>query len=362
MNDAAMKVIEKPPEPSFIAHWGKELFGGPVKAITTVVLAGLIGWALFHLVDWGVVHAVFKADANSCRASSHVGACWGVVTEKFRSIFFGRYPYEQQWRPAIVSVLLIALIVVSTRPKFWKPPLVALWVIVFAGCYWLMAGGWLGLQVVPTRSWGGLPLTLGLSIASLLLAFPPAILLALGRRSDFPVVRTLCATYIEIIRGVPLISVLFMATFILPLVVPSGWRPDVLWRVLVGISMFAAAYLAEIVRGGLQAVPVGQVNAAVAMGMGRWQVQRLVMLPQALRFVVPSIMNSVIGTLKDSSLVTVVGLYELTGALSLSLGGDPEWRPFYLEGYLFIAFVYWVMCFGLSRYSRWVERRLRHGD
>jgi len=183
----------------------------------------------------------------------------------------------------------------------------------------------------------------------------------LGRRSGWPVARTLSASYIELVRGVPLISVLFMASFLVPLLWPAGWQPDVLVRVLAGLSLFVAAYLAEIVRGGLQAVPRGQVDAAVALGFGRWPVQRDIVLPQALRMVVPALMNSVIGTLKDTSLVTVVGLFELTGALGLALGGDPVWRPFYLEGYLFLALVYWVICFGLSRYSAWLERRLASG-
>jgi general L-amino acid transport system permease protein len=152
-----------------------------------------------------------------------------------------------------------------------------------------------------------------------------------------------------------------MASFLLPLLWPAGWQPDVLIRVLAGLALFVAAYMAEIVRGGLQAVPRGQVDAAVALGFGRWPVQRDIVLPQALRLVVPALTNTVVGTLKDTSLVTVVGLFELTGALGLALGGDPTWRPFYLEGYLFIAGVYWAMCFGLSRYSAWLERRLAAG-
>jgi general L-amino acid transport system permease protein len=172
------------------------------------------------------------------------------------------------------------------------------------------------------------------------------------------VARTLCRTYIELVRGVPLISVLFMASFLLPLLLP-GWGGDVLVRVLAGLALFAAAYLAEVVRGGLQSVPAGQADSARALGMSPWQVHAFVVLPQALRAVVPALMNSVIGTLKDSSLVTVVGLYDLTGALSLALGGDPTWRPFYLEGYLFVAALYWTLCFSLSRYSRWIEGRLR---
>jgi general L-amino acid transport system permease protein len=215
--------------------------------------------------------------------------------------------------------------------------------------------------VVATNRWGGLPLTIALALAGLALAFPLALALALGRRSQWPVLRTLCATYIELVRGVPLISVLFMASFLLPLLWPAGWQPDVLLRVLAGLTLFVAAYLAEIIRGGLQAVPRGQTEIAMALGFRRWPMQRDIVLPQALRMVVPALTGNVVGMLKDTSLVTVVGLFELTGALGLALGGDPTWRPFYLEGYLFIALVYWVLCFGLSRYSVWLERRLASG-
>jgi general L-amino acid transport system permease protein len=236
--------------------------------------------------------------------------------------------------------------------------LLPVWLVTLALSVVLMRGGIFGLEPVPTNRWGGLPLTIGLAVVGLALAFPLALLLALGRRSQWPAARTLCATYIELVRGVPLISVLFMASFLLPLLWPAGWQPDVLIRVLAGLSLFVAAYLAEIIRGGLQAVPRGQTEVAMALGFGRWPVQRDIVLPQALRIVVPALTNSVVGTLKDTSLVTVVGLFELTGALGLALGGDPTWRPFYLEGYLFIALVYWVLCFGLSRYSVWLERRL----
>ncbi|MDO9415313.1 amino acid ABC transporter permease, partial [Pararhizobium sp.] len=270
------------------------------------------------------------------------GACWGVIAEKWRPLLFGRYPFEDQWRPAIAVTLLSATTLLSA-------------------CVLLMRGGVFGWTLVPTSRWGGLPLTIGLAVVGLALAFPLALLLALGRRSRWPLARVVTAGYIELVRGVPLISVLFMASYLLPLLWPSGWKPDVLIRVLAGLSLFVAAYLAEIIRGGLQAVPRGQTEVAMALGFGRWPVQRDIILPQALRLVVPALTNNVVGTLKDTSLVTVVGLFELTGALSLALGGDPVWRPFYLEGYLFIALVYWVMCFGLSRYSAWLERRLGAG-
>jgi general L-amino acid transport system permease protein len=217
-----------------------------------------------------------------------------------------------------------------------------------------------GLTYVETARWGGFPLTLMLSTLSLAMAFPLSILVALGRRSNMPGIRTICVLYVELIRGVPLISVLFMASFMFPLFMPQGMTIDVLLRVLVGYTLFTAAYLAEVVRGGLQALPKGQVEAAQSLGLSYWQTMRKIVLPQALRLVVPSIMNSFISALKDTSLVTIVSLYDLTGALQLALG-DSNWRKFFLEGQLFVAAIYFVCCFAMSRYSRWVERHLNVG-
>ncbi|MES2889250.1 MAG: amino acid ABC transporter permease [Pseudomonadota bacterium] len=337
--------------------WASDLWGTPWRAALSAALGAGMLWLGWQLAEWAVWDAVFHADADLCRRPGQ-GACWGVVAEKARPILWGRFPYEAQWRSALSTVILLVLLGASAWPGFWRRSLVLAWAVGWIAFAVLMHGGVAGLSVVDTGRWGGLTLTLMLACLALSLALPLGVALALGRRSHWPVVRTVCTTYIELVRGVPLISVLFMATFMLPLVLPQGWRPDVLLRVLVGLVMFAAAYLAEVVRGGLQSVPRGQVEAAQALGLGPWQVQATVVLPQALRAVVPSLMNSVIGTLKDSSLVTVVGLYELTGALSLALGGDPVWRPFYLEGYLFISAVYFTLCFSLSRYSRWVEARV----
>ena len=203
-----------------------------------------------------------------------------------------------------------------------------------------------------------LPLTILLATLSLVACFPIALVVALGRRSKLPAIRTFCTLYVELIRGVPLISVLFMASFMFPLLMPSGFNIDVLIRVLAGITLFAAAYMAEVIRGGLQAIPKGQLEAAATLGLSYWQTQRKIVLPQALRIVVPSIVNTFIGAFKDTSLVTIVSLYELTGAMGLALNSDADWRPFKIEAYLFIAAIYFAFCFSMSRYSLWVEKQV----
>jgi general L-amino acid transport system permease protein len=338
-----------------------ELLGSVPSALATVLLLALGAWGLWAFVEWGLLNAVWRADAEQCQAARGVGACWGVVSEKHRIILFGRYPHDAHWRPLLASSLLVATLVLSCLRRCWRSWLLAWWLGVLALCFALMRGGVAGLASVPTELWGGLPLTLLLATLGIVMAYPLAIAVALGRRSGLPALRSLCIAYIELVRGVPLISVLFMASFMFPLLLPEGRSPDVLLRVLVGITLFAAAYLAEIVRGGLQSLPRGQTEAAQALGLGWWQVQRHVVLPQALATVVPGIMNSFIAIFKDTSLVTIVSMYELTGALSLALNADAQWRPFKLEGYLFIALIYFVFCLALSRYSLWIEAQLQHG-
>lgn len=331
------------------------LFGNWISTLITVVIVGLLVTAVSNLLDWGVLHAVFRPDADACQAARGTGACWGVVTEKYRLILFGRYPYDDQWRSLVATVMLVSLLVASCVRRFWRAWLAPLWVVAVAVFFALMYGGVFGLQVVTTDLWGGLPLTVMLAAFGIALAYPLAIVVALGRRSNLPAIRSVCVIYVELVRGVPLISVLFMASFMFPLFMPPGKSPDVLIRVLAGITLFSAAYLAEVVRGGLQAIPKGQVEAAQSLGLSYWQAQRKIVLPQALAMVVPGIMNSFIAIFKDTSLVTIVSLYELTGALSLALNSDANWRPFKIEGYLFITAIYFTFCFSMSRYSLWIE-------
>ena len=341
----------------------RNLFADAFSTLTTLVLLGGALYLLPGLVDWMLLQAVFKPDAGACQAVNHAGACWGVVAEKYRFILFGRYPYAEQWRPLLATALLLLVIVASGRRLLARGPLLAAWLLALPSFFVLMGGGCCGLAPVGSDQWGGLPLTLLLATAGMLLALPLAILVALGRQSSLPLLRGLCMLYVELVRGVPLISVLFLASFLFPIILPQGFSIDVLLRVQAGIVLFAAAYLAETVRGGLQAVPGGQRDAAAALGLRHWQAMRWIILPQALRAVIPSMANSAVSVFKDTSLVTVVSLYELTGSLSLALAGDAEWRSFYLEGYLFIALIYWIGCYSMSRFSGNLEREsgLRHG-
>ena len=336
------------------------LFGDLRTSLATVLIGGLLLWLLPQFLQWAVFSAVWHPNFDACRADG-VGACWGVVAEKYRLIILGRYPFDEQWRPLVATLLMLSLLVASCVRFCWKPWLVLLWAGVLAIFFTLMYGNVLGLARVETDRWGGLPLTLLLATLSIAMAFPIALVVALGRRSDLPAIRSACTIYVELVRGVPLISVLFMASFMFPLFMPQGTTIDVLIRVLAGITLFAAAYMAEVIRGGLQAIPKGQIEAAATLGLSYWQTQRKIVLPQALAMVVPGIMNNFIAIFKDTSLVTIVSLYELTGALGLALNSDADWRPFKIEGYLFIALIYFIFCFSMSRYSLWVEKQVNKG-
>jgi general L-amino acid transport system permease protein len=340
-----------------VAWIRSNLFGDWKTTVGTLLVAAVLLKVLPPFLHWALFSAVWTPQFELCNAEG-AGACWGVVTEKFRTIIFGRYPFEEQWRPLISTLLLCALLAASCMRTFWKAWLAPLWIAVLAFFFVVMYGGVLGLTRVETDRWGGLPLTILLASLSMAMAFPIALLIALGRRSKLPAIKTFCTIYVELIRGVPLISVLFMASFMFPLLMPQGFNIDVLVRVLAGITLFAAAYMAEVIRGGLQAVPKGQIEAAATLGLSYWQTQRKIVLPQALAMVVPGIMNNFISTFKDTSLVTIVSLYELTGAMSLALNSDADWRPFKIEGYLFIALIYFGFCFAMSRYSLWIEKQV----
>jgi general L-amino acid transport system permease protein len=347
-----------PGKSSGVVAWLKtNLFSTPINSLMTLIMLAAVIFSLAQAGGWSITHAVFGADLEACNKARGIGACWGVIAEKGRLILLGLYPQEEQWRPILATILMLGVVSLSCMPTFWNKSLLFMWPGMLVVYFILMKGGVLGLASVSTDQWSGLPLTVMLTVIAMTLAFPLAILVALGRRSKMPAIRTLCTLYVELIRGVPLITVLFMASFMLPLFMPPGTNIDVLIRVVVGITLFSAAYMAEVVRGGLQALPKGQTEAAATLGLTFWQTQRKIVLPQALTTVVPSLMNTFIGMFKDTSLVTIVSLYDLTGAVGLALNSDADWRPFKMEGLFFIAAIYFAFCFAMSRYSLWVEKR-----
>jgi general L-amino acid transport system permease protein len=336
-------------------RWVKEnFFASWPQAVVTLLILWLIWKTLPPFIDWAFLDAVWRPDSKACRAGE--GACWGFIGEKHRFILFGTYPYEQHWRPAAATVLLIGLWIFSAFRIFWKWWLTLVWLLGLVTIGILMWGGVFGMPYVENERWGGLILTLLLTTFGLAIAFPLSILLALGRRSDMPVVRGLCVGYIELIRGVPLISLLFMASVMLPLFLPSGVTIDKLLRAQIAMILFAAAYLAEVVRGGLQAIPKGQYDAAHALALPFWRRTYLIILPQALRIAVPPLVNTFIGFFKDTSLVLIIGLFDLLSTIKISLS-EPAWSGFGVEAYLFASLVYFAFCFAMSRYSRSFEHR-----
>src|SRR5215469_3306617 len=348
-----------PPAAAGLVGWLRaNLFSSAFNSILTLIGVALLAVTIPPFIRWALVDAVWSAP-NS-RACAGAGACLAFIHEKFRFILFGTYPYEQHWRPSCAVLIFLALILASCDRRLWGRRLVILWLTGLAAVGVLMWGGVFGLSYVGTELWSGLPLTLIIAVVGIALAFPLAILLALGRRSRLPAVRTICVAYIELIRGVPLITVLFMASVMLPLFLPAGVTIDKLLRAQVALILFAAAYLAEVIRGGLQAIPRGQIEAADALGLGYWRRTRLIILPQALAMVIPPLVNTFIGTFKDTTLVLIIGLFDFLGAIIASLN-DANWRGTSVEAYVFAAAIFFCFCFFMSRYSQMLEREFNKG-
>jgi general L-amino acid transport system permease protein len=295
-------------------------------------------------------------------ACSREGACWVYIRIWFKQLMYGRYPDEELWRINSAYVLLVVAAIPLFIPGFrWKQwiglfLLVGYPIIAFV----LFVGDSFGLPLVETPLWGGLFLTLVIAIVGIVASLPIGIVLALGRRSEMPVVRSICVAFIELWRGVPLITVLFMSSVMFPLFMPEGVNFDKLLRALIGVMLFSAAYMAEVVRGGLQAIPKGQYEAAEALGLSFWKMMGLIVLPQALKLVIPGIVNTFIGLFKDTTLVLIIGLFDFLGMVQLA-GTNPDWLGFAVEGYVFVAAGFWVFCFGMSRYSQHLEKKLHTG-
>ncbi len=351
----------------------KNLFASASDTVLTILGLALVVLVVPPLVDWAFVQAQWVGTGREFCATvaqggmqpdGWSGACWAFVQAKFSQFMFGRYPVEEHWRPILVAILFIALLVPLLIPRAPRKGLNAvLFFLVFpVVAFVLLVGGVFGLPHVETALWGGLLVTLSLSFIGIVVSLPLGIVLALGRRSKMPIVKMLSVIFIETVRGIPLVTVLFMASVMLPLFLPAGVTFDKFLRALIGVSLFAAAYMAEVVRGGLQAIPKGQYEGAESLGLGYWQKMYLIILPQALKLVIPGIVNTFIGMFKDTSLVYIISMFDLLGVVRQNFS-DAAWASPQTpaSGLVFAALIFWLFCFGMSRYSMFMERRLDTG-
>jgi general L-amino acid transport system permease protein len=334
------------------------LFSGWFNSLLTVVTLYALWKIVPPLVRWALVDSVWNTTGAECREAA--GACWSVVPANIRFILFGFYPQPEQWRPLLAMAVLVGLLLYSRDRTRWNKRLAYAWLAGLAAMGLLMRGGVLGLAGVETTQWSGLPLTLLLSVFGMVAAYPLGVVLALGRRSRMPAIKTLCVLYIELIRGVPLISLLFMSSVMFPLFLPEGLTINKILRAQVAIILFTAAYIAEVVRGGLQAIPRGQFEAADSLGLSYPRAMGLVILPQALKIVIPPTVGILISAFKDTSLVVIIALFDLLKTTQSALS-NPNWMGFSREAYIFVALIYFVCCYAMSNYSRRLEKELRRG-
>lgn len=360
IKETQKKEIKPPVIQVGVIGWIKaNLFNGWFNSVLTLITLFFLWKTIPPFFKWAFIDSVWRTPGTVCRHAT--GACWSVVSENIRFILFGFYPYDSQWRPLLAMFILFTLLFFSRDRKYWKKGLAYAWITGLFIMGLLMKGGILGLAPVESTQWGGLPLTLLLSVFGLTAAYPLGVILALGRQSKMRIIKMLCVVYIELIRGVPLISLLFMASIIFPLFLPEGLTINKILRAQVAIILFTAAYIAEVVRGGLQGMSRGQYEAAESMGLNYYLTMRLVILPQALKIVIPPTVSILISAFKDTSLVVIIALYDLLKTTQ-SVLSNPEWMGFSREAYLFIAILYFLGCFSMSNFSRKLEKELSRGD
>jgi general L-amino acid transport system permease protein len=346
-----------------IAWVRQNLFATIPDTILSIAAILLLFYIIPPMFRFLITDAVWTGENREACIVPGAGACWAFVDAKFSQFMYGRYPVEERWRVDLTAILLIAgtvpLAIPSVPYKKWNTIFV---LVIFPILAFILLTGRLGLESVETSLWGGLLVTLVVAIVGIVVSFPFGILLALGRRSKMPIIKMLSIIFIEFWRGVPLITVLFMSSVMLPFFLPDGVSFDKLLRALVGVTLFASAYMAEVIRGGLQAIPKGQYEAGDAMALTFWQSMRLIILPQALTLVIPGIVNTFIGLFKDTTLVLIIGIFDLLGIVQLNFT-DANWASAKTPatGLIFAAIIYFIFCFGMSRYSMYMERRLDTG-
>jgi len=357
--ESGSKKIKPPVVEVGVLGWIKtNLFNGWLNSLLTLVMLFILWKTIPPFIKWAFIDSNWISTSAECRDAA--GACWSIIPANIRFITFGFFPHDQQWRPLIAMIMLVCLLFFSQDRKRWKKSLAYAWIAGLIIMGLLMKGGLLALKSVESALWGGLPLTLLLSIFGLTAAYPLGVILALGRQSKMPIVKSLSIVYIELIRGVPLITLLFMSSVVFPLFLPEGVTVDKILRAQVAIILFTAAYIAEVVRGGLQGMSQGQYEAAKSLGLNYYQTMRLVILPQALKIVIPPTVSILISAFKDTSLVVIIALYDLLKTTQ-SVLSNPKWMAYSTEAYIFIALIYFGCCFFMSNYSRRLEKELDTG-
>ncbi len=344
-----------------LAGWMRaNLFSSPTNTALTLLTLYFLYLVVPPLFEWAFVNSLWEGESNKdCRGIE--GACWVLIPKRFGQFIYGFYPEPERWRVNLTFILFCINLLPVLSDRVPGRTFAALFLVCgFPIVAYILLHGAFGLAAVPTHKWGGLTLTLVFASVAILFSLPIGILLALGRRSEMPVIRTICIAFIELWRSVPLITVLFMASFMLPLFTPEGVNANELLRALIGFIMFASAYMAEVVRGGLQALPKGQTEAAQALGLNYRKSMQLIILPQALKIVIPGIVNTFIALFKDTALVSIIGLFDLL-LVARSSVTDPKWLGLEHESYIFAALIYFIFCFSMSRYSLWLERKLDTG-
>ena len=335
----------------------QHLFNGVFNSIATVLILVLLIRVIPQFFQWAFIDSLWFSSGRECHEAK--GACWSVITQNIRFNVFGYYPYEEQWRPLVAMIMLVGMLIYSRDWNRWNKKLGYAWIFALFVMGLLMKGGLFGLIPVESTKWSGLPLTLLLSFFGILASYPLGVVLALGRQSNMPVIKSFCVVYIEMIRGVPLITMLFMSTVMFPLFLPEGVTIDKVLRAQAAIILFTAAYIAEVVRGGLQAMDKGQYEAAESLGLNYFQMMRKIILPQALKIVIPPTVGILISAFKDTSLVVIIALYDILNTTK-SILSEPEWTGFSTEAYIFIAMIYYICCFSMSQYSRRIEKQLEY--
>lgn len=360
--DRPLDTVKAPGRWSRLTHMlQRRAFATPADAMISVIVFALLLYMLWLIVDWAFVRAVWTAETvDRCRVDG-AGACWSVIDARHRLILFGLYPFEQHWRSTAACVSIIATVVLSCMPAFWTARrLITLWVVGFAAYYLLMEGSLIGLPQVTTDQWGGLSLTLFLFSSVVLLGMPMGLGLALMRRSSMPVVRLTAVLIIDFVRSLPLLTTLFTAAVILPILLPEWLQGDKIWRVILAFALFFACYQAEVFRGGFQAIPKGQWEAGRALGLSRFTILFDIIMPQVFRHSLPATINMVVLTFKETAIVIIIGFFEMLASAGAAFGSG-EWVPYYLEVYAFVGLIYWVFIFSLGQYGEYLKNRMKVG-